>query len=85
MRWNCQFHFVANLHLRYAQIPPGDDCSLAQHEAEWFISVHGTVELFAVAEATSVMDGDSLPFLRERSAAASEVFNLQIGVRHAEL
>ena len=44
LRWNGELHLVADLHLRDANVPAGDDLPRAQHEGERFITIHGAVE-----------------------------------------
>src|SRR5688572_1724192 len=57
---NGHLHFVARFHLRDALVPPGDDLSCAQNEAERFITIHGTVELAAIGKPARVMNGHRL-------------------------
>ena len=55
-----EFYFVADLHLRDADIPTGDDLTFSEYEREGFIAIHRAVELFTIGETSGVMDGDGV-------------------------
>src|SRR5688572_7761052 len=59
VRWNGQLYLIACLHLRDALVPTSDDLSRAQHEAEGFIAIDGTVELASIGKPSGVMDSYS--------------------------
>lgn len=75
--WNGEFDLVSGFHLGDALVPPSDDLTGAEDEAERLIAINRAIKLPAIGEPPGVMDGDGVALFRRGTAAGNDFFYFQ--------
>jgi hypothetical protein len=84
VRRDGEFYFVADFHAGDAEIPAADDLFRAEDEGEGLVAIDRAVELGAVDQPASIMDGDGFAALGRASVAGFERFDFQVGGAHGK-